>query len=371
MTRSDGPCDRRFRASGVGDRRTSASGVAFAALRRAAGDHAAHADRASAAASSVRAESAVPCAARPPAAAACAARPPAAALRRRPLRARAPPAPPTAAPPTTSRPAGRAAARGAAARSSRPTPRTRSAGPARARGTPCAPDTSGRSSRASRWRAPFTNNPSASAVRHRAAARQFRLPGIPCPPRPRPLLALSGSATPTDGSSEPAVPPNTRQIYSIAPEQVGSVLAIASPRAVTVPTPARVPWSIVKPPRHLLRPVGLLLGLCVLAGVLVAGMAFPGAFGAGDGVQRGRRQCEQRVDGSGDGAVAADVDDHGFGGGADRVPVRPEPRPGGGGRDFPGDEGGDRGGRGSPVLPASGRRLAGHDPGGGGELGVG
>jgi membrane peptidoglycan carboxypeptidase len=48
-----------------------------------------------------------------------------------------------------------------------------------------------------------------------------------------------------------------------------------------VQTPARVPWSIVKPPRHLLRPIGLLLALCVLAGVLVAGMAFPGALAVG------------------------------------------------------------------------------------------
>jgi membrane peptidoglycan carboxypeptidase len=48
-----------------------------------------------------------------------------------------------------------------------------------------------------------------------------------------------------------------------------------------VQTAARVPWSIVKPPRHLLRPVGLLLALCVLAGVLVAGMAFPGALAVG------------------------------------------------------------------------------------------
>ncbi len=34
-------------------------------------------------------------------------------------------------------------------------------------------------------------------------------------------------------------------------------------------------------PRHLLRPVGLLLGLCLLAGVLVAGMVFPVAAGIG------------------------------------------------------------------------------------------
>ena len=37
----------------------------------------------------------------------------------------------------------------------------------------------------------------------------------------------------------------------------------------------------MKPPRHLLRPIGLLLALCVLAGVLVAGMAFPGALAVG------------------------------------------------------------------------------------------
>lgn len=34
-------------------------------------------------------------------------------------------------------------------------------------------------------------------------------------------------------------------------------------------------------PRHLLRPVGLLLGLCVLAGVVTAGIAFPAAIGIG------------------------------------------------------------------------------------------
>jgi membrane peptidoglycan carboxypeptidase len=37
----------------------------------------------------------------------------------------------------------------------------------------------------------------------------------------------------------------------------------------------------VRPPRHLLRPLGLLLGLCLLAGVLLAGMAFPAALGLG------------------------------------------------------------------------------------------
>ena len=37
----------------------------------------------------------------------------------------------------------------------------------------------------------------------------------------------------------------------------------------------------MKPPRHLVRPVGLLLGLCLVAGVLVAGMAFPAALGLG------------------------------------------------------------------------------------------
>ena len=37
----------------------------------------------------------------------------------------------------------------------------------------------------------------------------------------------------------------------------------------------------MRPPRHLLRPLGLLLGLCLLAGVLFAGMAFPAALGLG------------------------------------------------------------------------------------------
>jgi membrane peptidoglycan carboxypeptidase len=37
----------------------------------------------------------------------------------------------------------------------------------------------------------------------------------------------------------------------------------------------------VKPPRLLARPVALLLGLCLVAGVLVAGMAFPGALALG------------------------------------------------------------------------------------------
>ncbi len=46
-------------------------------------------------------------------------------------------------------------------------------------------------------------------------------------------------------------------------------------------TAARVTWSIVKAPRHLLRPIGMLLAFCVLAGVLVAGMAFPGALALG------------------------------------------------------------------------------------------
>ncbi len=37
----------------------------------------------------------------------------------------------------------------------------------------------------------------------------------------------------------------------------------------------------MKPPRHLVRPVGLLLGLCLVAGVLTAGMTFPGALALG------------------------------------------------------------------------------------------
>jgi membrane peptidoglycan carboxypeptidase len=37
----------------------------------------------------------------------------------------------------------------------------------------------------------------------------------------------------------------------------------------------------VAPPRHLVRPIGLLLGLCLLAGVVTAGMGFPFALGVG------------------------------------------------------------------------------------------
>ena len=101
------------------------------------------------------------------------------------------------------------------------------------------------------------------------------------------------------------------------------------------------------------------------------GDGVPGRAGVGVGVRRGERQREQRVDGPGDRAVAADLDDHGLGREPDRVPVRPEPGPGPVGSDLAGDEGGDRGDRGPAVLPASGGGLAGHDPGGGGELGVG
>ena len=52
-------------------------------------------------------------------------------------------------------------------------------------------------------------------------------------------------------------------------------------RTDTAQTAVRVRWSIVKAPRHLLRPVGMLLALCLVAGVLVAGMAFPAAAGLG------------------------------------------------------------------------------------------
>ena len=59
----------------------------------------------------------------------------------------------------------------------------------------------------------------------------------------------------------------------------------------------------MKPPRHLLRPVGLLLGLCLLAGVFVAGMAFPAALALGLVSNDAGRQREQRVDRSGDGQL--------------------------------------------------------------------
>ena len=217
-----------------------------------------------------------------------------------PPAARRPPTPPTrpadaprrapAAPPQQLRPRrhlrpGRAAARGAAARSSRPTPRTRSAGPARARGTRCAPDRPGRSSRASRCRAPVTNSPSrASVVRHRAAARQFRLP-TSLPPRSRPPAPRVQGATPhrrilrRRGSighpadllnpPERAVPPmSSRHVYLDRPCRHG---ADAGPRTLVDR----------EAPRHLLRPVALLLGLCLVAGVLAAGMAFPAALALG------------------------------------------------------------------------------------------
>jgi hypothetical protein len=72
--------------------------------------------------------------------------------------------------------------------------------------------------RASRWRAPVTNSPSASAVRHRAATRQFRLSAMPAlplvgAPAGIPACARTG-ATSTDGSCGPAVPANSRQIYA-------------------------------------------------------------------------------------------------------------------------------------------------------------
>jgi hypothetical protein len=127
-----------------------------------------------------------------------------------------PDAPRTAVPPTTAPPAGPAAARGAAARSSRPTPRTRPGGPTRARGTPCAPDTSGRTRALPAGELPSRTTPrrrpSGSARPHASSP----CPAFVCPPRRRPPLAVSGSATPTDGSSERVVPANTRQIYSIA-----------------------------------------------------------------------------------------------------------------------------------------------------------
>ncbi len=46
-------------------------------------------------------------------------------------------------------------------------------------------------------------------------------------------------------------------------------------------TPGRLRFPTVAPPRHLARPIGLLLGLCVLAGVVTAGMAFPFVAGVG------------------------------------------------------------------------------------------
>src|SRR5690606_34804750 len=46
-------------------------------------------------------------------------------------------------------------------------------------------------------------------------------------------------------------------------------------------TPRAVGWLPVRLPRRLLRPIGVLAGLCVLLGVVTAGMVFPLAGGLG------------------------------------------------------------------------------------------
>ena len=152
-----------------------------------------------------------------------------------------------------------------------PHPELDSGGPARARGTRCAPDTSGRSRAPRAGAPPSRTDPSASAVRHRAAARQFRLPAIRCS---RLVVDPSGKA----GRHRQTDPVSAR--FHRTPGRSTQSPYRSWPTART--TAARVPWSIVKPPRHLLRPVGLLLALCLLAGVLVAGMAFPGCARARD-----------------------------------------------------------------------------------------
>ena len=82
--------------------------------------------------------------------------------------------------------------------------------------------------------------------------------------------------TRTDGFSKPPVPRGSQQKYSTPTNG-----RRRGARAGQVVTPLRVRLRIVNFPHHLQRPIGLLLGLCVLAGVLVAGMTFPVVAGLG------------------------------------------------------------------------------------------
>ena len=214
--------------------------------------------------------------------------------------------------------------------------------------------------RASRWRAPRHEQPvrvgRPAPCRHAPVrpARHPRAPLVVVPPRRRVRHPTDGCCGARGSTEHPADLLNRR----------------TRSRTDTVQTPVRVPWSIVKAPRHLLRPVGMLLALCVLAGVLVAGMAFPGALAlglvsneAGDSVNSVSTDLA-----TGQLPQTSTITDSA--GEPDRLPVRPEPRPGARRPDLARDEGRDRRDRGPALLPAPGRRLAGHDPRGGGELGV-
>src|SRR3954454_23154808 len=120
---------------------------------------------------------------------------------------------------------------------------------------------------ASRCAAPTTNRSSASFVRHFAATRQFHcsvmvaLLVVPCGP-----VLATGTAR-IIGAGRP-----TRNRAKILNPPLGDVPDEA---ATGPPVPSPTVGS------RALRSIGLLLGLCALAGVLVAGMAFPVVAGVG------------------------------------------------------------------------------------------
>ncbi|WP_425559057.1 transglycosylase domain-containing protein [Kutzneria kofuensis] len=107
-----------------------------------------------------------------------------------------------------------------------------------------------------------------------------------------------------------------------------------------------------------------LVGLCLLAGVLVAGMLFPtvGALGVVS------NRASDTVDATSADLVTTDpplmsvVEDRNGKRQADRVPLPAVPRQHAVRPDRAGDEGGDRRHRGPALLPALRRRLAGHLP---------
>src|SRR3954451_4424702 len=118
---------------------------------------------------------------------------------------------------------------------------------------------------ASRCAAPATNRSSASAVRHFAAPRQFH------------CSVMVALLDPAVRSSRPA-----QENHRSAPSP-------SEPSKNTQPAPRDVPdegattGHVPSGPvgSRALRSIGLLIGFCVLAGVLVAGMAFPVVAGVG------------------------------------------------------------------------------------------
>ena len=122
-----------------------------------------------------------------------------------------------------------------------------------------------------------------------------------------------------------------------------------------------------------LRPIAMLAALSLVAGVVVAGMVFPvvaalgrGAVAVGDSVNS---VSTELVDGPlPQTSTVTDADGNPIARFFDPNQNRQVLRPG---ADLAGHEGGDRGGRGPPVLRAPGRGLAGHDARGDRQLGVG